>query len=131
MNKPGSPEPYRYYTKLQVKSIITNPVPGEIIPTSGYTLAGVAWSGEEDIEKVEISLDGGQSWSLVDTLHPRSGYSWSRWEHRWNPPAAGTYTIMCRATNVKGETQPMAFPNPWDGRGYGNNMVFPVDIVGG
>jgi hypothetical protein len=119
---------YRYYTKLQVKSIITNPVPGEIIPTSGYTLAGAAWSGEEDIEKVEISTDGGQTWSLVDTLYPRVGYSWSRWEHRWNPPAAGTYTIMCRATNDKGETQPMEFPNPWDGRGYGNNMVFPVDV---
>ena len=117
MNKPGSPEPYRYYTKLQVKSIITNPVPGEIIPTSGYTLAGAAWSGEENIEKVEISTDGGQTWSLVDTLHPRIGYSWSRWEHRWNPPAAGTYTIMCRATNDKGQTQPMEFSKPlgWTG----------------
>jgi DMSO/TMAO reductase YedYZ molybdopterin-dependent catalytic subunit len=129
MNEPGSPVPYRYYTKLQVKSIITNPAPGEIIPTSGYTLAGVAWSGEEDIAKVDISTDGGQTWSPVDTLHPRTGYSWYRWEHSWNPPAAGRYTLMCRATNVKGETQPMEFPNPWDGRGYGNNMVFPFEVV--
>mgnify|MGYP001099162147 CR=1 FL=1 len=127
-NEPGSPVPYRYYTKLQVKSIITNPVPGEIIPASGYTLAGAAWSGEEDVEKVEISTDGGKTWGPVDTLHPRTGYSWYRWEHRWSPPAEGKYTIMSRATNVDGVTQPMEFPNPWDGRGYGNNMVFPYDV---
>jgi hypothetical protein len=131
MNKPGTPEPYRYYSKLQVKSVITAPAPGEIVPTGGYTLTGVAWSGEEDIEKVEISADGGETWSPVDILHPRVGYSWSRWEHRWNPPATGTYTLMCRATNAKGETQPLEFPNPWDGRGYGNNMVFPYEVVVG
>ena len=128
MNEPGSPVPYRYYTKLQVKSIITNPVPGEIIPASGYSLAGAAWSGEEDVAKVEISTDGGKTWGSVDTLHPRAAYSWYRWEHFWNPPAEGKYTIMCRATNVDGVTQPMEFPNPWDGRGYGNNMVFPYDV---
>jgi len=22
----------------------------------------------------------------------------------------------------------MEFPNPWDGRGYGNNMVFPFEV---
>ena len=128
MNEPGNPEPYRYYGKLQAKSIITNPVPGELIPSSGYTLAGAAWSGEEDIEKVEISTDGGETWTPVDTLHPREAYSWYRWEHNWNPPAEGKYTIMSRATNSDGITQPMEFPNPWDGRGYGNNMVFPYDV---
>ena len=35
---------------------------------------------------------------------------------------------MSRATNARGETQPMDFPNKWDGLGYGNNMVFPHDV---
>jgi DMSO/TMAO reductase YedYZ molybdopterin-dependent catalytic subunit len=128
MNEPGSPEPYRYYSKLQVKSIITNPVPGEIVPLTGYNLAGAAWSGEEDIEEVEISTDGGETWDPVEKLHDREAYSWYRWEHTWKPKAAGKYTIMCRATNVEGVTQPIEFPNPWDGRGYGNNMVFPYEV---
>ena len=128
MNEPGSPVPYRFYTKLQVKSIITSPVPGETIPAGGYNLAGAAWSGEEDIEEVAISTDGGQTWNPVQKLHDREAYSWYRWEHWWTPPSEGKYTIMCRATNVNGDTQPMEFPNPWDGRGYGNNMVFPYEV---
>ena len=127
-NEPGSPIPYTYYTRMKVKSIITNPAPGEIVPVGGYTLAGAAWSGEQDVVKVEISADGGETWASVDTLHPRTGYAWYRWEHWWQPPAAGCYTLMCRATNNLGDTQPMEFPNKWDGRGYGNNMVFPFEI---
>ncbi len=128
VNEPGSPIPYTYYTKLKVKSIITNPVPGENIPASGYTLAGAAWSGEDAITGVEISTDGGGTWSPVDVVHPPSGYSWSRWEYRWQPNGPGKYTIMSKAANDKGETQPMEFPNKWDGRGYGNNMVFPYEV---
>jgi len=128
MNEPGSPIPYRYYTKLQVKSIITSPLPGEIVSASGYTLAGVAWTGEEELAKLEISTDGGKTWGQVDKVNPRVDYSWYRWEHYWKPRSTGKHIIMCRATNNKGDTQPMEFPNPWDGRGYGNNMVFPYEV---
>ena len=127
-NEPGSPIPYNYYTRMKVKSIVTNPVPGETVPASGYTLAGAAWSGEQEVVKVEISTNGGDTWGPVDTLHPREGYAWYRWEHRWHSASPGHYTVMCRATNNLGDTQPMEFPNKWDGRGYGNNMVFPVDV---
>ena len=127
-NGPDSPEYYTYYTKMKVKSIITNPAPGEVIPAGGYTLAGAAWSGEEEVVKVEISADGGETWDLA-TLAPRaSSYAWFRWQYRWQPKGPGRYTLMSRATNNLGETQPMEFPNQWDGRGYGNNMVFPVDV---
>ena len=127
-NEPGNPVPYRYYTKLRVKSIITNPLPGEIVPASGYTLAGAAWSGEEEITKIEISTDGGANWCTVDVVIPPSAYSWTRWEHNWQPKGPGHYTLMSRATNSNGDTQPVEFPNPWDGRGYGNNMVFPYEV---
>ena len=127
-NAPGSATPYTYYTKMKVKSIITNPAPGEVVSSGGYTLAGAAWSGEDEVVKVEVSTDGGSTWSTVNVLHPRTGYSWYRWEHNWRPSGQGSYTLMSRATNAKGETQPMEFPNKSDGRGYGNNMVFPFSV---
>jgi DMSO/TMAO reductase YedYZ molybdopterin-dependent catalytic subunit len=127
-NGPGAASYYTYHTTKKIKSIITNPLPGEVVPSDGYQLAGAAWSGEDEVVKVDISTDGGDIWCPVDVLRPRTGYSWSRWEHHWLPPSPGRYTLMCRATNDKGKTQPMEFPNPWDGRGYANNMVFPFEV---
>ncbi|MGQ4806811.1 Protein-methionine-sulfoxide reductase catalytic subunit MsrP [Candidatus Entotheonellaceae bacterium PAL068K] len=128
VNGPGVESYYTYHTRMKIKSVITNPVPGEVVPSDAYQLAGAAWSGEDEVIKVDISTDGGDTWSPVDVLRPRVGYSWYRWEHHWHPPGPGRYTLMCRATNDKGETQPMEFPNPWDGRGYANNMVFPCEV---
>ena len=36
---------------------------------------------------------------------------------------------MSRATNNQGETQPVEFPNQWDGHPYGNNMIFPHPVA--
>ncbi len=127
MNGPGAASFYTYLTEMKVKSIITNPMPGEIVPLGTYRVAGAAWSGEKEVVRVEVSTDGGQSWQGA-RLMPRADYSWCRWELVWQPPGAGTYTLMSRATNNQGETQPMEFPNQWDGRAYGNNMVFPHPV---
>ena len=133
MNGPDTENFYTYHTTMKVKSIITSPAPGETVPGRGYVLAGAAWSGEEKVVKVEVSTDGGVTWNEAEIVRPRSGYSWYRWEHPWRDPQPGKHTLMSRATNDRGETQPMEFPNKWDGLGYGNNMVFPfpVEVAGG
>ena len=128
MNGPGAETFYTYHTKMKVKSIITRPAPGEIVPSSGYVVAGAAWAGEDEVVRVDVSTDGGDNWEPAEIVRPRSGYSWYRWEYSWRDPGPGEHVLMARATNDKGETQPMEFPNKWDGRGYGNNMVFPFPV---
>ena len=123
MNGPGADTFYTYLTKMKVKSIITDPVPEEIIPTGSCMVSGAAWSGEEEVVRVDVSTDGGQTWGQARLL-PKADYSWHRWEYEWQIPDPGNYILMSRATNDRGETQPMEFPNQWDGIGYGNNMVF-------
>ena len=124
MNGPDADTFYTYLTRMKVKSIITGPSTGEAIPTGKYVVAGAAWSGEDEVVRVDVSTDGGERWGQARLL-PSSGYSWHRWEYPWEVPSAGSYVLMSRATDARGETQPMEFPNKWDGLGYGNNMVFP------
>ena len=128
MNGPDADEFYTYLTGMKVKSIITDPAPGDQVPVGDYVVSGAAWSGESDITRIDVSTDGGETWARARVTVPRSGYSWTRWECDWSIPAAGNYVLMSRATNDKGETQPMEFPNKWDGMGYGNNMVFRHDV---
>ena len=128
MNGPDADEFYTYLTGMKVKSIITDPAPGDQVPAGEYVVSGAAWSGESDITRIEVSTDGGDTWTDARVTVPRSGYSWTRWECDWTIPSAGNYVLMSRATNDKGETQPLEFPNKWDGMGYGNNMVFRHDV---
>ena len=121
-NGPGAETYYTYHTKMMVKSIITNPLPGETVPTGTYTVAGAAWSGEDEVAKIEVSIDGGETWNDARLL-PRVDYSWYRWEYTWRTPGPGNHILMSRATNDKGETQPMEFPQqmgwPWLRRQHG------------
>jgi hypothetical protein len=47
-------------------------------------LEGRAWSGEAPIETVEVSVDGGHSWSSAD-LEPAGEHPWAwrRWTSTW------------------------------------------------
>ena len=131
VNGPDADSFYTYLTKMRVKSIITSPMPGEEVAPGDYLVSGAAWSGEEEIVRVEVSADGGSTWHDARIMLPENSYTWSRWEYLWQVPGPGQYVLMSKATNSLGETQPMEFPNIWDGRSYGNNMVFshPVEVV--
>jgi hypothetical protein len=79
-------------------SSISQPTGGATIPKSTYTIKGTAddRSGS-GIQKVEVSLDNGQTWK------PASGSG--SWSHEWQIPAAGTYLLKSRATDVVGNME--------------------------
>ncbi|WP_345622256.1 sulfite oxidase [Streptomyces ziwulingensis] len=78
--------------------------------TAGTThrLTGRSWSGAGGVVRVEVSTDGGTTWGeahLHDT--PRRD-GWVRWSTRWRPAATGPHTLLARATDSAGRTQPDA-----------------------
>jgi len=101
---------------MVVKSLITAPYEGETVGPGSLVIQGVAWSGEAKIVKVEVSLDSGRTWGparLVGEDHP---YAWRQWQFIWKAKTAGSVSILCRATDAHGETQPEA--SPWNPSGF-------------
>ncbi|MFK4540589.1 DMSO/TMAO reductase YedYZ molybdopterin-dependent catalytic subunit [Streptomyces tendae] len=78
--------------------------------TAGVThrLTGRSWSGAGGVVRVDVSTDGGTSWRAA-RLHdaPRRD-GWVRWSTPWRPPSPGPYTLLARATDTTGRTQPDA-----------------------
>lgn len=97
---------------MQVKSVIASPSPSaEVRRGETVAIVGAAWS-DGPVTRVEVSTDGGRTWSEAEFVDPPSDTAWRRWRYRWQVPANGTEaTLMSRATDAKGRTQP-ATRNP-------------------
>ncbi len=108
-------------TTLKVKSIITQPLSNETLPPGPVTLLGAAYAGEADIQRVEVSVDNGNTWNRATFIGLHEPFAWRQWQYVWKPEEKGTYTIMARATDSQDRQQPMN--GQWNVLGYGNNGV--------
>jgi DMSO/TMAO reductase YedYZ molybdopterin-dependent catalytic subunit len=114
-------------TRQRVRAVIAHPVDGTTLPrAAAIRIAGTAWSGEAPVERVELSLDGGRSWVQANIDSSLTGAA-STWSLTWSPPGAGAYSIMARATDRQGNTQPIQAG--WNVYGYANNAVQRVGVL--
>ena len=93
---------------LQVKAQIARPQAEEAIAAgSTYPVRGAAWSGDAEVTKIEVSVDGGKSWENATLLGPAVSNAWRLWEFKWEvPPKPGRYTLTVRATDSNDAIQP-------------------------
>jgi DMSO/TMAO reductase YedYZ molybdopterin-dependent catalytic subunit len=118
------PEKMQPVTSLRVKSLIAAPVEAsQALLGKPLTICGVAWSGDAGpVTAVEVSVDGGRTWKAAALRDDqRTQFGWRQWEFNWTPPQEAYYTIMSRARDAAGNTQP--FDQEWNPSGYGWNVV--------
>jgi DMSO/TMAO reductase YedYZ molybdopterin-dependent catalytic subunit len=115
-------------TEMEVKAEIARPARQEVIPAkSDYHIHGAAWAGESEVARVEVSTDGGRRWSAARLLGQPIQRSWRLWEFTWQTPEqAGPLTLLARATDQRGRTQPLK--RDLDRRGYMISHVLPIEV---
>lgn len=124
---PGEP-----VTLLKVKALMVPPgIPDyltrtRLVEAGPVTLTGRAWAGRLGISRVEVSADGGSTWSEAELDEPVSRYAWRGWTYQWNA-TPGTYTLCVRATDSEGNVQ--AQEAEWNFGGYANNSIQRVSVI--
>ena len=111
--------------EIQLRSVIARPGQGESVPAGALVIMGSAWSGSEPVADVGVSMDRGHTWQTAE-LAPGSGpLAAVAWRHEVviDP---GSHSVMARATDSAGNSQPMI--PPWNKNGYANNMVHTVEF---
>lgn len=113
---------------MPVKSIITYPKTGAIIPKGGsFEVRGHAWAGDLKVKKMEISIDFGVNWRTCELKDPINRLAWQSWKINVKLPEFGYYEIWARATDEKGVAQPMVLPG-WNPKGYLNNASHRIAV---
>lgn len=90
---------------MDARSVITSPSYPQLLEPGWHEIRGIAWSGRGSIRAVEVSVDGGKSWTearlqgpVLPKAHTRFGLPW-----RWDGSPA---EIASRAIDETGYVQP-------------------------
>jgi sulfane dehydrogenase subunit SoxC len=120
-------------TTIAPRSLMVPPGMPEFLTRSRVLAAGEceitgrAWSGGAEIVAVDVSTDGGTTWSAAQlgpaTLGPAA---WRSWSFVW-AATAGEHELCCRARDAAGNEQPL--DPPWNVGGYVNNAVQRVAVT--
>jgi sulfite oxidase len=114
-------EPGLSLGELPVNSAVCYPLDGEALPgpsvlARGYAITG----GSRTIERVEVSLDGGETFVTARLLDGGPAGSWWLWEAELEV-GRGPCEVVVRALDSAATTQPEDPAKIWNLKGYMNN----------
>ncbi|ELZ28648.1 sulfite oxidase [Halogeometricum pallidum JCM 14848] len=130
-----------YMYDQMAKSLIGYPGAGQTVtpnPAGQIEVLGVAWAGDDRVDTVEVSTDGGDTFGEAEFFGPAAGpNSWRQFRYVWDA-SPGEYTLVSRATDEQGRSQPSTISAPeeqlrgiendkfpWNKGGYANTAYMP------
>jgi hypothetical protein len=115
-------------TEIVVNSLITTHTDGAVAKVGNtVTVGGIAWDAGYGIASVEVSADGGKSWSTATLGEDLGRFAFRPWTFTLVPREPGRYLIMARAANRLGQSQPAELiANP---AGYHHNVMHAVTLT--
>lgn len=113
---------------MPVKSLITYPKTGGMIDEGrSLKINGHAWAGELEVVQMEYSIDFGSTWKNCQLEKPSNRLAWQHFSAEVDFPKNGYYEVWARATDSRGNSQPMLLPG-WNPKGYLNNACHRIAI---
>jgi sulfite oxidase len=111
-----------------VSSVILSPeekatVAAGKVTVRGWSLAG----GNRSVARVDVSADGGETWTVADFVKGEGAFVWRLWEAHLDL-APGPHEIVCRAWDTAAQTQPDTAAQVWNFKGYANNSWHRVRV---
>jgi sulfane dehydrogenase subunit SoxC len=108
---------------MDAKSVITHPAYPVRIARAGWVpISGIAWSGRGRIARVDVSTDGGRSWTAAELQEPVLPMAHTRFRLMWEWDGREA-TLMSRTVDETGYVQPTLAVFE-AGRGKGTDFHF-------
>ena len=99
-------------------------VPHDLDSVRGEVMvAGLAWAGDRGISRVEVSFDGGATWTPAILRRELAKAAWRQWRLPWRPASAGKAVLKVRAVDGRGEAQTAAVAPPYPSGATGYQQI--------
>ena len=114
-------------SRMLPRSFITNLVDGQHVRSRvPLTVRGIAFGGDAGVRAVEVSSNGGSTWSFARLGLDHGKFSFRQWEVRLTP-RPGPLTLKVKATNTDGLAQPSVAN--WNPGGYMRNVIESMTLL--
>ncbi len=114
---------------MPVKSLITYPKSGlQHNLNTVFKINGHSWAGDNEVSKMYVSIDFGQTWQRATLASPRNRLAWQHWSAELSFPQKGYYEVWARAVDSNGISQPLVLPG-WNPKGYLNNSTHRIAVT--
>jgi sulfane dehydrogenase subunit SoxC len=90
---------------MDARSLITYPAYPVTLSRGWVEINGIAWTGSGKIQRVDVSTDGGATWTAAKLQEPVQSKAHTRFRHLWNWTGSDA-VIMSRAADETGYVQP-------------------------
>jgi DMSO/TMAO reductase YedYZ molybdopterin-dependent catalytic subunit len=124
-------------TVMSVIGVPDGETPVTLPPDDTIELCGVAWAGDDAVDRVEVSTDDGGTWGTAELFGPEYAGAWRLFRYEWDAEP-GTHVLLSRATDDLGRRQPARISRPdawrdaldddefpWNEGGYAANAYAP------
>ena len=112
-----------------INSVICEPVEGNTLEAGEVKVSGYATaSGLNRLEQIELSIDDGVTWTRADLATDAMPGAWTLWSCGLKV-APGAHTLIVRAVDSTGATQPPNADHIWNFKGYMNNAWHRVSFT--
>jgi sulfite oxidase len=106
---------------IALNADVLSPADGDTVAAGRVEVRGYAFAGgERHVARVDVSVDGGASWSQAELLEDLGRWAWRLWQATLTLPA-GEHKIIVRAWDSSAATQPEDEAALWNPKGYVNN----------
>jgi sulfite oxidase len=106
---------------VALNSDVLSPADGDTVIAGPVEVRGYAFAGgERHVARVDVSLNGGVSWSQAKLLDDLGRWAWRHWQITVDLPP-GEHEILVRAWDSSAATQPEDEAALWNPKGYVNN----------
>ena len=117
--------------EVALNSAILTPADGDSVPEGPVCLTGYAFAGgERAVARVDVSVDGGSTWTQADLGEDRGGLVWRMWRATAQV-ASGEVEFVARAWDTAGACQPESPAALWNPKGYVNNSWPRITVHAG
>jgi len=116
---------------VALNSEVLSPRDGDTVAAGPTEVRGYAFAGgDRYVARVDVSIDGGASWTQADLLEDLGRWAWRHWRITVDLPP-GEHELLVRAWDSSAATQPEDDASLWNPKGYVNNARPRIRIRAG